>query len=788
MTSTKHRRSWLRKAVDVITLRDPRNPQYVAVIPNPDAGGNDRVDAQRAIANADLSNVVMACVDWRSTMLVSAPLVLERRRRDGDVEPMPDHPMLKVLRNPRPGEYSGRVLLSAVSQSLDLCGYAYIRKVRFNGGASKMQLQFVPPWGMQPKLDDDGYIAYYERDVPRGAPERVPIEDVIHLRNGLDLRNPTQGVSPLVALGREIWTDDRAAMFTAGLLRNMGRPGLIMSVPAGTDPLSKEVRDETREYIKEKFTGQNVGETMFMGVPLDIRNNSFNPAEMSLTDVRNTVEERVCAMFKIPAVVVGYHSGLENANTRAGLTESERQAWESGIIPTQISIAEQIQAQLLLEFEPERNLDQFELRFDVSEIRALQPDLNRQAEQLRILVQSQIMTQGEARGVAGLEVGPEHDVFLYPLNISPVPAGQLPVAPEPAEPEETDDDEEEDALISESRRSNGMVKQLPYVPYAAEVMYRLEEEWRLDEEKRFGTILQLTKATLNQEQRELLIAEVRLARRLEANLTEPLTEAFDDLGRLVAEAYRAVAPSEASRGGDGFTGAVLERDNGEILGVMGSGGETIAGVPLARFVGYKQTPEDTDLVVRILQQFDLDQWQSSVAGSLFATHYLSALEGTVGNINSVLGLGVNIPDTVARRVVAEGGTRLGLLDIGKDTRESIFRALHAGRVAGEGPPVLARRIRGQVGAGKWTNAGPRYRAMVIARTETKYAQNISAIEAYERTDVVEMALLVDNQTGFGDADCSARDGQVVTFDEARRILAEEHPNNTLSISPVVRRA
>ena len=33
--ATKDRRSWLRKALDVITLRDPRNPQYVAVIPNP---------------------------------------------------------------------------------------------------------------------------------------------------------------------------------------------------------------------------------------------------------------------------------------------------------------------------------------------------------------------------------------------------------------------------------------------------------------------------------------------------------------------------------------------------------------------------------------------------------------------------------------------------------------------------------------------------------------------------------------------------------------------------------
>ena len=716
--ATKDRRSWWRKAVDVITLRDPRNPQYVAVIPNPDAGGNDAADAQRAIADADVSNVVMACVNWRSTMLVSAPLVLDRTHQDDSVEPVPDHPMLKVLRNPRPGQYSGRGLLSAASQSLDLCGFAYIRKVRVNV-ATKMQLQFIPPWVMRPKLDADGYISHYELDVPRGGKEDIPIEDIIHLRNGLDLRNPTQGVSPLASLGREIYTDDGAALFTARMLKNMGRPGLIMSVPTGTDPLSPEVRNETRQYIKEQTTGQNTGESLFLGVPLDIRNNSFNPSEMSLSQVRNTVEERVCAMFNLPAVVVGFGTGLENVNTRASLGEAKTQAWEDGIIPTQVNMAEQIQAQLLSEFEAVAALEQFELRFDVSDIRALQPDLNRQAEQLRILVQSQIMTQGEAREAQGLEVGPEHDVFLYPLNVVPVPAGEIPVAEEP-----------EDEESAASRMAEAAVK--------ARVKFTLQH----------------TKAALNQEQRELLIAEVRLARRLEANLTEPLTEAFDDLGRLVAEAYRTVAVSEAARDG----------------------------------LQTKQTAEDMAIVERLLAQFDLDQWQASVAGTLFATHYLSALEGTVSNINSVLGLGVNIPDPVARRVVAEGGTRLGLLDIGRDTRESVFRALHAGRSAGEGPAVLARRIRDQVGAGRWTNAGPRYRAMVIARTETKYAQGISAIEAYERSDVVDMALLVDNQTGFGDADCSARDGQVVTLAEARQALADEHPNYTLSISPVVNRA
>ncbi len=760
--TTKDRRSRLHKALDWITLRDPRNPQYVALIPNPDAGAG--FDTNKVLTNLDLYNVVKSVVNWISGEVSKPPLVMYRRNRDGGLEPVADHPMLKVLRRPNP-DYRSRTLLKAVEESMLVCGNAYIRKVRFNV-ASRMQLQFVPPWVMRPKLDNDGYIIYYERDRPRGAPEQVPIEDVIHFRKGLDQRNPTMGISPFSTLGLEIWTDERASVYTAGLLKNHGRPGLIMSVPAGTDPLSPEVAVEMRQYVKEQFTGANTGETLFMSIPLNIEAMGLNPSEMSLTDVRNTVEERVCASASISPAVIPFGTGLEQTKVGATMQEVHRMAWGSAVIPDEEAIAEQLLMQLLPEFERQELLDQFELAFDLSGIQVLQLDLNRQAERWRTLVGAVIATQGEAREAQGLKVGPEHDVFLYPLNVVPVPAGELPMTPEPEEPEEPDDDEDnaEEEAQETSLSTTEVVKAL----------------------------LLRTKAALNQQQRELLIAEVRLARRLEAALAEPLIEAFDDLGRQVAELYRTIAVSEAARAEPvayepfKFSPGVKDGARGYRFMYESSNGQHVYAITLNtsdRTVARKQVDEDMEIVGRILMDLQLDEWQSMVLEGLLAVHYRSALEGTVGNINSVLGLGVTIPDTVARRVVAEGGTRLGLLDISRDTRESIFRALHAGRSAGEGPSVLARRIRDQVSAGRWSNAGPRYRAMVIARTETKYAQNVSTIEAYKQSDAVTALLAVDAQVGNSDAECEARDGQVYSFEDAQRIV--DHPNGTLSWSPVV---
>ena len=79
-----------------------------------------------------------------------------------------------------------------------------------------------------------------------------------------------------------------------------------------------------------------------------------------------------------------------------------------------------------------------------------------------------------------------------------------------------------------------------------------------------------------------------------------------------------------------------------------------------------------------------------------------------------------------------------------------------------------------------------YRAKMIARTETMYAQNESAMATYEASDAVAQGEIVDNQTGFGDADCMARNGYIGSLDDVRRHLAEEHPQGTARVLPILK--
>jgi len=163
--------------------------------------------------------------------------------------------------------------------------------------------------------------------------------------------------------------------------------------------------------------------------------------------------------------------------------------------------------------------------------------------------------------------------------------------------------------------------------------------------------------------------------------------------------------------------------------------------------------------------------------------YIKIARLTYKSIDEILGLGVNLDAPAEYRIIAMGGKRMGLVDLPQQTRDAIFQAIKAGREAGEGAAAIADMIQAAVESGPWATS--EMRAAMIARTETKYAQNISSIEAYESTDTVTGLMVFDGRLDTSDEECIARDGDEVSFDEGRAMADSEHPNGTLSLAPIV---
>ena len=203
-------------------------------------------------------------------------------------------------------------------------------------------------------------------------------------------------------------------------------------------------------------------------------------------------------------------------------------------------------------------------------------------------------------------------------------------------------------------------------------------------------------------------------------------------------------------------------------------------------------PNDAAIVEKVMDRLFKRDEQLGFADKRLLEHFEGhahrVMETTVNTVSNFTGVSVNIPDHVARQIVARGGTHLLSMDIKGQTRKALFKALAESRAAGYHPSSAAtRRLIGEyVSAGRFVNAGPKYRAKLIARTETMYAQNESALATYEASDAIQQGEIADNQTGFGDADCMARNGFVGSLDECRRHIAQEHPQGTARVLPVLK--
>ncbi len=252
---------------------------------------------------------------------------------------------------------------------------------------------------------------------------------------------------------------------------------------------------------------------------------------------------------------------------------------------------------------------------------------------------------------------------------------------------------------------------------------------------------------------------------------------------------KAVASRQARLAGRAYVGALQRQEEGlakamdqrltRFFNGLGKAASRVA-KPLLKQRTDHEEKADADTVEAILEALGIEAHRTTFAG-LFQGHYLDVAKA-VSEAASLAGISGSLPDPVARAVTAAGGKRAGMIDLAKQSRAALFDALAEGRSEGEGAEALAARIAQYVEAGPWGSVETR--ARTIARTETKYAQNVSTIERAKAANV-DQFIVHDGRLGPGRSlpDHIARDGSIVSAAQADQMAADEHPNGTLSFSP-----
>ena len=267
---------------------------------------------------------------------------------------------------------------------------------------------------------------------------------------------------------------------------------------------------------------------------------------------------------------------------------------------------------------------------------------------------------------------------------------------------------------------------------------------------------------------ELLERSSAPTRRRAVPILVELAEAIRPGARVVNDLRAGLAPVESLFAAD------LHREFKLLGDLVGAAADAEGGLLV------EASRRERARVLAILAAARLQTWVRTRLLPVFEYHYKRVLDSTF-TILRRYDIRPTDRDALEQKILRLGGKRMGLLDIERDTKESLFKVIDLSREQGLGPRETGRLLRDMVPRGRYVNAGSSYRATMIARTEALHAQRISSIETYRQSPVVKELVAFD---GDHDGECAARNGQHYSFDDAQIEADSTHPQCVLAFGPV----
>jgi HK97 family phage portal protein len=332
--------------------------------------------------------------------------------RNGYVEQLPSHPLVTLLNAPNPFMSRGQ-LWGTIVMDKCLAGNAFLLKGRYQGGPLNGKVAEL--WRLRPdrvKVNPDprvaGKAASYEYGTGPNA-VTFPPEDVIHFRN----RNPLDdylGMPKLMAIAGRVDIDNYMRSFLKTFFERGGTgPGAVLSIKQRLTP---EAKDSIRDKFKRQFGGNSgfhellvldQADTSYQRMGLDRGLRDALPKDI---DAMN--EARIAMAFGIPGSIVGLLIGYESSSYA-----NKRQDWEVLWDLTMTPMLSEMDDVLNLTLVPEfGQID--EVYFDLSDIKALQEDVDkRQARALKAF-QSGVAAFEETRDEIGLNPNDPEGWFMFP--------------------------------------------------------------------------------------------------------------------------------------------------------------------------------------------------------------------------------------------------------------------------------------------------------------------------------------------------------------------------------------
>ena len=230
-------------------------------------------------------------------------------------------------------------------------------------------------------------------------------EEIIHFKNP-DPNNEYRGKSKVVAAAEAIDTDNYAitamkSFFERGMLTNF-----VLSTPNSlTDEQLKQLNAELRSNNQG---AKNAGKAMILSGGLEPKNIQLNSKEMEFIEQQKWLRDKIMSIFGNTPASIGIVEDVNRANSESGILH-----WKRTTIKSEMkSICDTLNEFLVPRYGTNLVLG---FKDPVPEDRA------GKVEEIKGLIESNVITQNEARGMVGLDPLPDADSLRTVETVPEIP-------------------------------------------------------------------------------------------------------------------------------------------------------------------------------------------------------------------------------------------------------------------------------------------------------------------------------------------------------------------------------
>jgi len=362
---------------------------------------------------------VRTVVSFLARNIAQLGLAMFERIGDADRQRLQDHPMAVLLRQPNP--YTSRYrFINALVHDFAIYDNAYWLKTNDSGVYGLVR---IPPTRVQPEGTDWLTPSAFRIIGVKGSTV-YPRDQIVYFR-GYGLEQDA-GISPLESLRRTLREEWAGSEMREQVMRNGARMSGYLQRPADSPAWSDSARERFKKSWQAQYSGVGPGAG---GTPILEDGMTFTAVSQTAKDLqyiegRKLTREEVAAAYFVPPPMVGL---LDHA-TFSNITQQHKMLYQDTLGPWLTMIQEDIELQLLPDFEPAPQ--RFYVEFNLRE--KLTGSFEERADAIQKSVGGPTMTVNEARALDNRPPIDGGDTLIVPLNVTqngnqtPIPAAPAP--------------------------------------------------------------------------------------------------------------------------------------------------------------------------------------------------------------------------------------------------------------------------------------------------------------------------------------------------------------------------